>query len=372
MNRWRAALCGLLVSLAAPLAADPAPLRLLNWYDYLAPGVLDAFTAETGIPVIVQEYESGDAAEAMLLARGSGVDLAIVSSEVLVRLIGAGALRPLSGSLLQPLSQLDGTLLERLAPLDPGHVFAWPYVSGTLGIGYDARALAARLPGVTADSWSLAFDPDVVSRMADCGVAIVDSVEEVVGAALLWRGIDPNARTEAEEQAALADLATVAPYITEYTAAFYEPLARGEFCLVVGWSGDILAAAADGNPDLRYVVPREGGLFWSDVFVIPVDAAQAEAAHRLIAYLSRPSVSAASANYVWGISPVRAARSLMDPAIRDHPAKWLGPADWNRLVMLRSVSKVRKAALLSAWTKLRVGPLIETCRADCPGTRHGP
>ena len=361
----RVALCGLVWSLAAPLGAQPAPLRVLNWYDYFAPGVLEAFTAETGIPVVVQEYDVGDVAEAMLLARGSGVDLAIISSEALGRMIGAGALQPLSAAALPPKSQLDAAILQRLEPLDPGHGFAWPYASGTLGIGYNARDLAERLPDLTPDSWSLAFDPEIVAQMADCGVAFVDSVEEVVGAALLWRGVDPNTRSEAQEQAALADLAAVAPHVMAYTGAFYEPLTRGEFCLVVGWSGDILAAGADGNPDLRYVVPREGGLFWSDVFVVPVDAAQADSAHQLIAYLSRPSVAATSANYVWGLTPVRAARPLMDPVIRNHTAAWLNPLTWGRLVTLRSVSKPRKAALLSAWTQQRVGPLIEVCVNDC-------
>jgi putrescine transport system substrate-binding protein len=145
-------------------------------------------------------------------------------------------------------------------------------------------------------------------------------------------------------------------------------MALGEYCVVLGWSGDVLTAAADSSgADLRYVVPREGGLLWADLFVVPVDAPRPAAAHRFIAYMLQPPVSAAAASYNLQPSPVRAAMPLIDRS-RDPAAGAGGPlSDDPRLMTLRSVTPARKAALLSAWTQLRVGPLLKVCGNDCSG-----
>lgn len=353
--------------LAGNLAVQAAPLRVLIWADYLAPGVIDAFTAETGQAVVVDTYDRADLTEALLLARGSGYDVAVVSSEFIGRLSAAGALQQLRPGLLPGLDAIEPALLARLAAIDPGHRYARPYLWGTLGVAFDADALDRRLETTERDSWSMVFDPATIARLADCGVAMVDSVEEIIAAVLLWKGMDPNLRSQDADMAAMQVLQSIAPYVKAYTSSVIEQLMEGQLCLVVGWSVDALAAAAEApERDVRFVVPREGGLVWADLFVVPIDAQQPEAAHGFIAHMLKPAISAASATHNLSASPVSAALPLMSSAAREAAEHQAVALDDPRLVMLRSISPERKAALLSAWTRLRFAPITQSCTDECP------
>ena len=66
-------------------------------------------------------------------------------------------------------------------------------------------------------------------------------------------------------------------------------LAAGEVWLAHGYSGDVLMAA-DVNPDIVYVVPKEGGLMWMDVMAIPKGARNVDAALKFIDFILRPDV----------------------------------------------------------------------------------
>ena len=355
----RLALC-LWLCLAGAASAAEGPLRLLIWSYYLPPGSVELFTDETCIAVDVDTYEEGDAVEAVLLAGGSGYDLAVVSSEYYGRLIDAGALLPFDASLLASLDGLDPRVMRWLEWIYPGNRHVVPYLWGTTGIGFDRAAVAERLPGMTVDSWRVLFDPSIVSRLADCGVSMVDSVEEVTAAALLWLGHSPNGASPAAREAAQAVIAAVAPHVRQFDSGFLHRLEIGELCLVRGWSVDVLAAAADAAPgrDIGYVVPDEGATLWIDGFVMPAGAVQVEAARRFVSFMLQPELIAAAASYNWGAGAVPEAVPLMDPAVRDDPQVMPDAATLARLVFLRSVPVAQKAQMLQFWTDLKFAPVL--------------
>jgi putrescine transport system substrate-binding protein len=355
-HRAPAALLAALL-LATSAAAGPA-LRLYAWSDYLDPETLQGFTAETGIDIVAESYDSGDTAEAMLLARGSGIDLAVVSTEYVPRLLASGALGPVRRDLVPRLAALDPALMATMAAAGSPVDRAVPYLWGTTGIGYRAAALDARLPvDQPRDSWSLVFDPEVVSRLADCGVAVIDSAEQVVAAALQWLGHDPRAPTPATLAEALAAVERIAPHVTDFTATLYGSLTDGEFCVTLGWSPDVLSAGDMAQPvgDLVYAIPREGGLAWFDVFVVPADAPHPEAAHRFIDHMLRPDVSAAATAYNWAAGPVPAARELVEPPLRDSVLVYPPPAVMQRLAFLQSMPPAMRGRLARAWSRIRAG-----------------
>lgn len=350
-----ALLCALLLATAAQAGS---PLRLYAWSDYLDPDTLHGFTAETGIEVVAESYDSGDTAEAMLLARGSGIDLAVVSIEYVPRLVASGALGRLRQGEMRRLATIDPTLLATMVAAGTPADRAVPYLWGTTGIGYRAAALDARLPdGHPRDSWGLVFDPGVVAQLADCGVALIDSAEQVVAAALQWLGHDPRAPTAATMAEALAVVERIAPHVSAFTSTLYGSLTEGEFCVTLGWSPDVLSAAETALPpgDLVYVIPREGGLAWIDVFVLPADAPHPDAAHRFIDHMLRPDVSAAATDYNWAAGPVAAARERVDPALRDSALVYPPPAVMQRLAFLASMPPVMRGRLSRAWSRIRAG-----------------
>jgi putrescine transport system substrate-binding protein len=345
MTPIRAAICGSLLALltacgsgSAPQSADspagdvgeggaqsggaePAVLNVYNWSDYIDPSVLEDFTAETGIRVTYDVFDSNEMLETKLFAGRSGYDLVVPGAAFLARQIQAGVYQPLNPQWLENRKNLDPVLTERVAAFDPDNRYSVTHLWGTTGFGFNAEAIAARMPDAPVDSWRLIFDPDVVSRFADCGVTLLDAPSEVVGSVLLYLGKDANSAKAEDLAAAEAVLQSIRPYVRNFDSSRYiEDLANGETCLALGWSGDILqakrrATEAGKSLTVEYRIPEEGALLFFDQLAIPADAAHPRNAHRFIDFLLRPQIAARNSNFVRYANSNLASRDLLAPQV---------------------------------------------------------
>src|SRR5258708_433642 len=135
---------------------------------------------------------------------------------------------------------LDPAVLAHMAPFDPGAKYAVPYMQGTIGIGYNADAVAKRLPGVKIDSWAVVFDPKTMAKLKDCGVYFLDASEDMFAVALNYLGKDPNSHDPRDYAAATQMLMKLRPYVRKFHSSEYiDALANGDICLAVGYSGDV-------------------------------------------------------------------------------------------------------------------------------------
>ena len=339
------------------MPATAEEVRVLNWSEYTAPGVIEAFEAETGLDVVYDQYSSGEVVERRLLAGGSGYDVVVVSSEYLGRLIEAGAIQSLQPQNLRSWADLSPGLLERLAAFDPGNRHAAPYLWGTTGIGYDRDAILARDPDAPLDSWSLVFDPEIVAQFQDCGVSFVDAPEEVLTAALLYLGHEPDTRDPAHLEAAATLLRSVAPFVDHFDSEQIWDMAEGRICLAVGWSTDLLSAAdiAGDGREIGYSVPEEGAVLWFDSFVVPSDAGNPEGARLFIEFMLRPENLAAATNHLLSPNASDAALPLVDEEVRTDPRVY-PPADRMRfLVPVLGRSIEAKRAFTEVWNGIKLG-----------------
>ena len=111
----------------------------------------------------------------------------------------------------------------------------------TTGIGYNVGEISARMPDAPVDSWRMFFDPAVLARFQDCGVAMLDAPINVVGAALAYLGKNPNSESPQDLAAAEQLLYAVRPFVRSVNSAqYYGDLANADLCLVLGWSGDVI------------------------------------------------------------------------------------------------------------------------------------
>jgi putrescine transport system substrate-binding protein len=76
-------------------------------------------------------------------------------------------------------------LLKQLEKVDPGHQYAVPYLWGTNGIGYNVDKIKAVLGVDKIDSWATIFEPENMKKLSQCGVAFLDSADEMIPAAQL-------------------------------------------------------------------------------------------------------------------------------------------------------------------------------------------
>jgi putrescine transport system substrate-binding protein len=349
---------------AAGTAADGAAapvVNVYNWADYIAPGVLGEFTAATGIRVNYDTYDSQEMLETKLLAGRSGYDVVVVSAHFLERLVPAGVFLQLDPAQLPSRGNLEPGLMARLAQYDPGNAHAVGYSWGTVGIGYDARKLHELAPDAPTDSWRLALDPAVAARLASCGVSIIDSPSDVIGAVLASLGFDANHPTPQQLQEAERVLLAVRPHVRKVDASSQiNDLAGGSICLLVSWSTNVQVARArvreaGGVADFRYVVPKEGSVAWFDSLAIPADAPHPAAAHALLEFMLRPDIAARNANHIGSASMNAAATPMVDATMRDDPGIYPGPAQFEQLQSLRARSQAQSREENRIWSRFRTG-----------------
>lgn len=337
-------------------------VHVYNWSDYIADDTVPGFERETGIKVTYGMFDSNELLEAKLLAGGSGFDVVVPSLQFLGRQIQAGVFQPLDKSRLTNYGGLDPALMERIAIQDPGNQYAVPYLWGTTGLGYNVdKVVEAFGTAEVADSWDLLFKPENVSKLAHCGVMLLDTPTEVIPAALNYLGEDPNSTDPEVIRKGAALVASIRPYIrTFHSSQYIDALANGSACLVLGWSGDILQArdraVESGNGiKVAYSIPKEGAPLFFDMLAIPKDAKNIDQAYAFIDYLLRSDVAAANTNYVSFPNPVPASLEQVDDGIRNDPTIYPPPEVAGKLFMLAVIPPEVDRLYTRIWTELKSG-----------------
>ena len=321
-----------LAVLGAPflMTGGPAPAadRVLNlyiWSSYIAPETLAKFEARHGVNVNVDLYDSNEALLAKLQAGNAGYDVVCPSDYSVEVLRAQGLLRPLDHSALPHLVNVDPIFLDR--PSDPGNVHSVPYFWGTSGIAYHRRRVAE-----PPTSWGALWDPRYAGR-----ILMLDDAREAFGAALKWRGHSQNTRDPRLLEAARDDLRRQKPLVRAYNSSNFEDvLLSGDAWIAQAWNGQIAKAMAH-DPDIAYVLPREGSTLFIDNLAIPVDARNPGLAHAFLDFTLEADIAAEICRTMKYSSPNRAAWPLLPPEVRDHPAIFPPPAAVERLELLRDL-----------------------------------
>jgi spermidine/putrescine-binding protein len=306
------ALAGLLL-LAAPFLAGgrsagaARELNLYIWSGYIAPETLRRFEQREGVRVNLDLYDSNEALLAKVSAGNAGYDVLCPSNYVVEILLQQQRLRALDHSALPNLVHIDPRFLDR--PYDPGNRHSVPYVWGTAGIGYRRSRVG------TVDSWASLWDPRFKNR-----ILMLDDARESLGAVLRWKGYSLNTTEPAPLELAQRLLIEQKPLVRTYNTSNYEDiLLSGDVWLAQGWNGQF-AKAMDADPDIEYVIPREGSSLFLDNLVIPVDAPHPDVAHAFLNYIMEPAVAAEICTTMRYSTPNRAALPLIPEHIRRNTA----------------------------------------------------
>jgi len=356
--RW---LVPVLLLVSAQVAtAQERVLNVYNWTDYIDPKMIERFTAETGVKVRYDVYDSLETLEGKLLAGKSGYDIVVPTAEpTFSRLIAAKALLPLDRGKIPHWSNLDPKLMQRVQVSDPGNRFGAIYLWGTVGLGQLPERIQALDPGGPTDSWDLLLKPEHAKRLAGCGITMMDSAIDTIPSVLKYLGHSPES-TDAKD---LADvertLMAIRPYIRTFASGgAVEALAGGQTCLVFDYSGDVIQAAARakeaGQKEVRYVAPKEFAALTFDMLAVPADAPHPNEAMQFINFLLQPDVMAAITNQVRYPNAVPASRDAIVPEVRNDPNVF---PDTNspRFFTVRATPQAADRARTRMWARFKAG-----------------
>jgi putrescine transport system substrate-binding protein len=360
-NTLTLSLGALLLTSTAVLAQEEPVLNVYNWSDYIAEDTISKFEAETGIKVNYDVFDSNELVEAKLLAGSSGYDVVVPSGFFLERQVAAGLFLPLDKSKLPNLANMDPDVMAATAVHDPDNTHSVDYMWGTTAIGYNVAKVSERLGDQPIDTWDVVFKPELVSKLADCGVTLLDAPAEIMASALNYLGLDPNSESPDDLKKAEDLLMSIRPHVRYFNSSQYiDDLGNGEVCLSVGYSGDVFiaqaaAVEADAGVEISYVIPKEGALKWFDLFAIPADAPHPDNAHKFIDFMMRPDIAAANTNYVFYASGNKAALEQIDDEVKNDPAIYPTPEVSAKLFNLKAHTPGYDELLTETWQRIKAG-----------------
>jgi putrescine transport system substrate-binding protein len=360
--RWVVAIAAVLALFPPSATAQQRTVNFYNWSNYVAPGVLEDFTRETGIKVVYDTFDANETLETRLLAGKSGYDVVVPTAYFLQRQIAANIFRKLDKSKLPNLANAWPVVTKQLAIYDPGNQYAANYMWGTTGIGYNVKAVQ-KILGADAriDSWDIIFKPENLAKFRDCGVHMLDSADDIFPAALSYLGLDPNSTKPTDLEKAADLVGKIRPYVRKFHSSEYlNALATGEICLVVGWSGDIMqarsrAAEAKNNIEIGYAIPKEGAQMFFDNLAIPADANNLAEAYELINYLYRPEVAAKNTDFLSYANGNLASQKLVEPKIINDRDIYPNEAMLAKLFVITARDPATQRVINRLWTKVKTG-----------------
>jgi putrescine transport system substrate-binding protein len=355
------------MTLAAALAVAASAVgaeevRVYNWSDYIDEELLTKFTAETGIELTYDVFDSNELLETKMLAGSSGYDVVVPSGSFLQRQIQAGAFQKLDRSKLPNYGNLWDVISERVAKYDPDNQYAVNYMWGTTGIGVNINKVKEVLgDDAPVNSLALVFDPANMEKLASCGVHMLDAPTEIIPAALKYLGEDPDAQDEDTLMKTEPVLTAIAPYVQKFHSSEYiNALANGDICVVFGWSGDVLiardrAAEANNGVEIEYHIPKEGALMWFDQLAIPVDAPNSDAAHAFINFMLDAENMAAASNYVYYANGNKASQEFLNEDVIGDTAIYPDAETTANLYTTSPWDPKINRTVTRLWTKVKSG-----------------
>jgi putrescine transport system substrate-binding protein len=353
------ALCAVGLS---PAQAQERVVNFYNWSNYMAPGVLEDFTKETGIRVVYDTFDGNETLETKLLAGKSGYDVVVPSAYFLQRQVSANIFQKLDKSKLPNLANAWSEVTGRLAIYDRDNNFGANYMWGTTGIGYNINAVRKIVgPDAAIDSWDIVFKPENLAKFKDCGIHMLDSADDILPSALHYLGLDPDSTKQADLEKAAELVMRIRPLIRKFHSSEYlNALATGEICFVVGWSGDIMQARsraeeAKNGVEVGYAIPKEGAEMFFDNLAIPADAKNVAEAHELINYLYRPDVAARNSDFLSYANGNLASQKFLNPKILNDRNIYPNEPTMKRLFVITARDAAAQRIINRLWTKVKTG-----------------
>jgi len=271
---------------------------------------LELFQKETKIDVTyleqIDDYASffGKIQPQLDAGQPTGYDLIVMGyPKWLPAMIRLKYLIPLDHSYLTNFEKYAAPKYKE-APYDPGNAYSIPYQSGITGIGYDIKQTGREITSLQE-----LFNPEFAGK-----VGMFRDTEDTPNMALLALGVDPPSATPGDWQRAV-DLLTKQRddgLVRQYFGQGYiGALQSGDVTVTLAWSADVLQSINQGYDNLRFIVPEEGGLLWTDSLCIPIGAAHPVDAITLMDFFYRPDVAAMLTGWIQNVSPVPDGQKLL-------------------------------------------------------------
>ena len=279
-----------------------------NWGEYLDPEILTMFEEETGIDVVYEEFETNEILYPKISSGAIAYDVICPSDYMIQRMIKNDLLAEINFDNIPNIKNIGKEYMDQSRQFDPENKYSVPYCWGTVGILYNKTMVDEPVT-----SWSILWDEKYKDN-----ILMQDSVRDTFGVALKYLGYSLNS-TDLDELTKARDLLIKQkPLVQAYVIdQVRDKMIGNEAAIGVIYSGEAIYTQKE-NPDLEYVVPKEGSNIWIDSWVIPKNAENKENGEKFINFLCRPDIALKNFEYITYSTPNTEARKMIeDESIRN-------------------------------------------------------
>jgi spermidine/putrescine transport system substrate-binding protein len=285
--------------------SDKQVLNVYNWGDYIDESVLDDFEEETGIKVNYETFATNEDMYIKIKSGGTNYDVAIPSDYMITKMINEDLLQTID---LNNITNFDliGDEYKNL-DFDPGNNYSVPYMWGTIGIIYNTTMVDEQI-----DSWDILWN----EKYAD-EILMVNSQRDAIGITLKKLGYSLNSTDENELSMAKEELLKQKPLVLAYVGdEVKDMMVAEEAAIAIVWSGDAVTMI-EQNPNLKYIIPKEGSNKWFDNMVIPKSSEHKEEAEMFIDFMTKVETSLKNVDYIGYSTPNTKAYEMLDDEVKN-------------------------------------------------------
>ena len=309
-----------------------------SWGDYLDPEVLKIFEKETGIKVILDEFDTNESMYPRVAEGAVHYDVLCPSDYMIQKLISNDLVQPLDFKKLTDAKKYIGEQFFKQAE-------SVPYCWGTVGIIYDKTKVTDPV-----DSWSILWNEKYKGQ-----ILMQDSARDALMIPLKLMGqsmneTDKNILAEAQEM-----LKKQKPLVQAYVVdEVKDKLINSEAAMGVVFSGEAMIILRE-NPNMAFAIPREGTNFWIDGWVITKDSQNVENAHKFIDFMCRPDIAVMNFDYLGYSTPNIGVKDLVqDEEIKNSPIAFPSPETYKGQETYKYLGNEMDEYYNSLWMSVKV------------------
>ena len=319
-------------------------LVVYNWGEYIDPEVLTMFEEETGIDIVYEEFETNEILYPKISSGAIAYDVICPSDYMIQRMIENDLLSEINFDNIPNLKNIGKQYLEQSRQFDPENKYSVPYCWGTVGILYNKMMVDEPV-----DSWSILWDPKYKDN-----ILMQDSVRDAFGVTLKYLGYSLNSIDLDELTEAKNLLIEQKPLVQAYVIdQVRDKMIGNEAALGVIYSSEAIYTQKE-NPNLEYVIPKEGSNIWIDSWVIPKNAEHKENAEKFINFLCRPDIALMNFEYITYSTPNEAARELIeDESIRNSEIAFPDLSKYDNLETFQYLGTEADQVYGDLWNKVK-------------------
>ncbi|MDD2331132.1 MAG: spermidine/putrescine ABC transporter substrate-binding protein [Candidatus Cloacimonetes bacterium] len=322
----------LLVAVLLVFSCQPSKKTLFvsNWSDYLDPDLKARFEKENNCVIRLSTYESNENMLTKILSSKQSYDVVFPSGDHVTIMQLKNLLEPLDKDKLNNYANLDPAILLKAQSFDPENKHAVPYFWGLTGLMYNKKYVPEDL--IASKSWKILEDKFWNSKSK---ITMLDDAREVVGAALISAGYDPNDVSQPALSAAASILESWDANITQFDSDSYKnEVPDGTTWIAQAYNGDALQVLAE-NEGVSFFLPGEGASLWIDSVVILKSSKNKDLAYKFIDFLLDAENAKINAEYTSYPTPNLRAYELLDEEVKSNPLIYPDSAYLDKCYMLK-------------------------------------